>query len=227
MIRDFILLLFPKICAACGKVINKSENTICTYCRIHLPKTDYHLYNDNPVSRLFWGKTDIFASTAYYYFRKGSRVQQLIHKLKYLGQSNIGITIGKFMGADLVKETVFNSIDCIIPVPLHPLKLRKRGYNQSDYIGMGLAESMGKPCITNNLYRAISNASQTRKSQWDRFQNVEGIFRLKAPAELKNKHVLLTDDVVTTGSTLVACSEALHTVPGIKVSVAAIACAIQ
>ncbi|MFQ5334463.1 MAG: ComF family protein [Flavobacteriales bacterium] len=227
MLNDFISLLFPQICAACGKPLYKTENAVCTFCRYHLPRTGYHLERDNPVSRLFWGKVDVFAATAYYFFRKGDKVQRLIHQLKYNGQQQVGITVGRFMGSELKDNPFFQSIDCLIPVPLHPAKKRRRGYNQSDCIGMGLAGEMGKPCYTDNMYRAVANVSQTRKSQWERFRNVEGIFKLKEPALLRNKHILIVDDVVTTGSTLEACANTLQHLPSTKVSIAAIACTMQ
>ncbi len=142
MLNDFISLIFPHVCASCGKSLYKNERSICTYCAYHLPKTNFHLDNENPIAKIFWGRINIHSAGAYYGFNKGSKVQHLIHQLKYKGKKDVGVTIGKWYGNDLKQNTDFNTVDVIIPVPLHPTKEKKRGYNQSNYFAEGLAHSM-------------------------------------------------------------------------------------
>lgn len=225
MLRDFISLIYPHLCASCSKPLYNNENHICTYCRYQLPKTNFHLEKDNPVSRIFWGRVNIRAATSCYYFNKGGKIQRLIHQLKYMGGKEIGITIGRFLGADLKETPLFKDIDCIVPVPLHRSKRRKRGYNQSDYFAKGLSESMEATHINDNLYRASSGVSQTRKAHYERWGNVKSAFKVKRPDQLNGKHILLVDDVVTTGATLESCAQALLDIPDTTVSIATIACA--
>ncbi|HEX8516431.1 MAG TPA: ComF family protein [Bacteroidia bacterium] len=223
MISDFVSLIFPQICVSCGKSLYKSEHSICTYCSYHLPKTNYHLDNDNPVAKIFWGRINIHSASAYYNFGKGGKVQHLVHQLKYRGQKNIGVTLGKFYGYDLRKSDAFRTVETIIPVPLHPKKKKKRGYNQSEFFAEGLGATMNVSTDYSTLVREYESETQTRKSRFSRWQNVETIFSLKQPDTLKNKHILLVDDVVTTGATLEACAQTLLKVPGVKVSIATIA----
>jgi ComF family protein len=223
MLNDFISLIFPKVCVSCGKSLYKNENIICTFCSYHLPKTNFHTDNANPIAKIFWGRINIFSATAYYNFGKGGKVQHLIHQLKYRGQKNIGVAIGKFYGYDLRKSEYFNSVEMIIPVPLHPKKQKKRGYNQSEFFALGLAESMKTQTDFTTLYRAVESETQTKKSRFNRWKNVETIFQLKENHLLEGKHILLVDDVVTTGATLEACAQTLLQIQGVKVSIATIA----
>ena len=149
----------------------------------------------------------------------------MIHELKYRGNKEIGIVLGKYAALDLLQSEDFNSIDVIIPVPLHRKKLAKRGYNQSDQIGIGISRIMEKPLTTHNLVRKHENTTQTKKSVFERFENTQGIFELKNPDELAGKHILLVDDVLTTGSTLEACVHALKEAEDVKVSVFTLAVA--
>ncbi|MBI4946784.1 MAG: ComF family protein [Bacteroidetes bacterium] len=223
MLNDFLSLIFPKVCAACGKSLLKSEESICTYCLYHLPKTNFHLYNDNPVIKLFWGRTNIFSASSLYTFSKGSKVQHLIHQLKYRGKKEIGVSLGKYYGRELKTSPLFSSSNLVIPIPLHPKKLKKRGYNQSETFAQGIAESMQAENGSNLLIRTHYSETQTRKSRFARWENVEEIFKVVSPEKIQGKHVLLVDDVVTTGSTLEACANKILEVPDTKVSVATIA----
>ena len=223
MLNDFLSLIFPKVCAACGKSLFKSEDCICTYCMYHLPKTNFHLYPDNPVIRLFWGRTNIFSASSLYSFSKGSKVQHLIHQLKYRGKKEIGTSLGRYYGRELKVSPLFSSADIVVPVPLHSKKLKKRGYNQSETFALGLAETMEAENGNNILIRSYASQTQTKKSRFDRWKNVEEIFKVSLPEKIQGKHVLLVDDVVTTGSTLEACANKILEVPGTKVSVATIA----
>jgi len=215
---DFIGLLYPSLCVTCGKNLYRHESMICTQCLYHIPKTNYHFLKDNPVSRLFWGRVNMESAAAYYFFEKGSRFKGLIHKMKYKGQKEIGYEVGRIYGNDLKVSGLFNQADLIIPVPLHPRKERKRGYNQSEWIAKGIAESMEKPLETRAVYRAVDTESQTSKTKYERWKNVEDIFQVSLPERLQEKHILLVDDVITTGSTLEACAHTILRITGTKVS---------
>ncbi|MGE0636781.1 MAG: ComF family protein [Bacteroidia bacterium] len=217
-------LIYPKICMACDRPLLKQEESLCTFCIYGLPKTGFHTESDNPVSRLFWGKSEIEGAASYFHFEKGGHVQQLIHKFKYKGFKEIGIEVGKHYGAELKNFTPYNTADIIVPVPLHKSKQRKRGYNQSEFFARGLSQTMNIPTDFSSVYRAKATDTQTRKSRFERFENVESIFQLKENHPLSGKHILLVDDVVTTGSTLEACCETLKAA-GNKVSVVTMACA--
>lgn len=223
---DFISLIFPRICAACGNSLWKHETGLCRSCEYHLPKTNFHQVPDNPVARLFLGRADIFAGAAFLYFNKGSKVQRLVHQLKYKGRKDIGIYLGDLYGLELKHSPHFSSADCIIPVPLHKKKYMKRGYNQSEQIAIGLSESMNIPVVRHLLTRIKATETQTRKSRFSRYQNVKDIFAVDSPLKWKGKHLILVDDVVTTGATLESCIHALQVIPDVTVSVACIATAM-
>ncbi len=220
--RDMISLVYPKICIACDRPLLKHEGSLCTFCIYSLPKTNFHTQNDNLVSRLFWGKSEIEGAASYFHFEKGGHVQQLIHKFKYKGLKEIGIEVGMHYGAELKDFAPYANADIIVPVPLHKSKQRKRGYNQSEFFAIGLSQSMKIPTDVTSLYRAKATDTQTRKSRFERFENVESIFQLKGNHLLSAKHILLVDDVVTTGSTLEACCQTLKAA-GNKISLVTMA----
>ncbi|OFX88282.1 MAG: amidophosphoribosyltransferase [Bacteroidetes bacterium GWF2_33_16] len=221
---DFFGLFFPELCVVCSKHLFVQEKLICTKCLYHLPKTNFHNDIENPVAQLFWGRAKIEYATAFFYFNKGSQYQDLMHHFKYHGKKEIGFVMGRAFGLQLI-ESPFKEIDIIIPVPLHPKKQKKRGYNQSDWIAMGLANSLKKDADTTTLVRSVSTATQTRKTRFERWQNVENIFKIIDPSKIEGKHILLVDDVVTTGSTLEACANAILEIKNTKVSIATLAVA--
>ena len=223
-LNDFFSLLFPDLCVVCNSHLVNQENLICTKCLYNLPKTNYHKEIDNPVSQLFWGRTKIELATGFFSFSKGSKYQKMMHKFKYQSNKEIGYVLGKSFG-NYLNNSEFKNIDLIIPVPLHKSKLKKRGYNQSEWIARGLSESMQKPLDVKSFIRSVATETQTRKSRFDRWKNVENIFRVIENEALKGKHVLLVDDVVTTGSTLEACANAILEVENSKVSIATLAIA--
>jgi ComF family protein len=223
MLNDFISLIFPQVCVSCGKSLYKNEHTICTYCIYHLPKTNYHLDNDNPIAKIFWGRINIYSAAAFYGFNKGGKVQHLIHQLKYKGRKEVGFTVGKLYGYELKECESFRTVDTIIPVPLHVKKIKKRGYNQSESFAEGLASSMEVNTDFKTLFRANESETQTKKSRFSRWQNVESIFQLREINSLQGKHILLVDDVITTGATLEACAQTLLQIPDIKISIVTIA----
>ena len=220
---DFVSLVYPGICAACNNTLMKNEQSICTHCMFHLPKTNYHFANDNPVNKLFWGRININAAASLYLYTKGGKVQNLVHSLKYRGQTEIGKVVGEMYGYELQKSEDFKNIDFIIPVPLHKKKLRKRGYNQSDFFALGLSKSLGVTVDRDNIIRKEDSSTQTKRSRYARWENVNNLFEILDSAKLGNKHILLVDDVITTGSTLEACASEILKIPNTKVSVATIA----
>jgi len=222
IITDFINLFFPRICEACDDTLLRNEHFICTKCRYELPRTNYHNDTENEVVQMFWGRVLINHATAYLHFQKGGNVQKLLHKLKYKGQKEIGYELGKMIGLDLLNSP-FTDTEVIIPVPLHKSKLRIRGYNQSELIADGIAAVTGKPVNVETLYKNKANPTQTRRHRYDRWLNAEGLFALKDPQSIANKHILLVDDVVTTGATLEACAAVLLQAENVKISIVTIA----
>lgn len=222
MIRDFISLFFPEICPGCGQSLFKNEHVLCTRCFFKLPGTRFHNESTNPVAQLFWGRADISFATALLYYRKGGRVQKLIHRFKYRGMKEIGHFLGECLGRELKQSPLLKIPDVIIPVPLHEKKEKKRGFNQSEIIARGISSVLECEMRSDLLIRTVQSETQTRKSRFKRWENVREIFRVTDREFLKNKHILLVDDVITTGSTLEACASVLLEVEGLKVSVAAL-----
>lgn len=220
---DFISLLIPRLCYGCGNNLLRNENLICTECYILIPRTNYHLKPDNPVAQLFWGRCLIEKAAAFSFYTRDSRIRKLIHQLKYKGIREVGIELGRIYGLSLKSSGFLDGIDIIIPVPLHPSKQRKRGFNQSEMICEGISDVTGLKTDTGLLVRRSMTKTQTKKSRYDRWTNVEGIFQVTDPAVLIDKHILIVDDVITTGSTIEACVNELLNVENLKVSVAALA----
>ncbi len=224
-INDLLYLLYPHLCLACGKNAPPHNKDICTECEATLPLSHFHKEKENPFTEKFWGRVDLQTGTSMYLFTKQSRVAHLIHNFKYKGKKEIGISLGRRYGYTLKRESHFEGIDCIVPVPLHWRKQRMRGFNQSEMFGNGLSESLGVPCIKNGLERLNFTDSQTKKSRLERLKNIDGVFSVKKPKLLEGKHILLVDDVLTTGATLEVCALELLKVKGTKVSMATIATA--
>lgn len=220
---DFISLLFPRICYGCGNHLMRNETLICTDCFVLIPRTNYHLKPDNPVSQLFWGRCQIEKAATFSFYTRDGRIRKMIHQLKYKGIKEIGSELGRIYGNSLKTSEFLIGIDLIIPVPLHPSKKRQRGFNQSDLISRGISDTTGVPMATDLLVRKTVTKTQTRKSRYDRWTNVQDIFRVTDQKRLKNLHILLVDDVITTGSTIEACANELLKAENVKISVAALA----
>lgn len=223
---DFINLLFPRLCYGCGNHLVRNEKLICTECIVVIPRSNYHLEPENPVEKLFWGRCRIERGAAFSFYNKNSRIAKMIHSLKYKGIREIGSELGSLYGSTLLNTSFLEGIDVIIPVPLHKSKERKRGFNQSLEISRGISESIGIPVDSTSLRRVASRETQTKRSRFSRWQNVEGIFKVVNPHQIEGLHILLIDDVITTGSTLEACCNELLAVEGVKVSVASLAVSI-
>ena len=226
-LQSVINLFYPVVCPGCGSLLSKEEETICLSCSFLMPKTAYETIPDNPLARMFWGRVPLHAVTACYFFAKKGRVQPLIHELKYRSNREAGLFLGRQIGKSLLEALLFKDVEYIIPVPLHPKKIKSRGYNQSVIIAEGMMEILKIEVISDNLIRIVATKTQTKKSREERWQNVKDIFTVCRPEQLENKHLLLVDDVITTGSTIEACALTLLKIPGVKVSVAAAAFAHQ
>jgi len=225
LIKLFVDLVFPPLCASCETLLMQNEKYLCTGCLLELPRTNYHLHEDNPVAEALWGRAKIENISAFYFYEKGSRYQNLVHNIKYNNQKETAYGMGRLFGNE-IKGSAFSNIDIIIPVPLHRRKKRKRGFNQSEWIARGLADSLERPLEAKLLYRRVSNPTQTSKSRIERWENVEFIFKLKDSEKIAGKHVLLVDDVLTTGATIDACANTLLQARDIKLSVAVLAYAL-
>jgi ComF family protein len=222
-LSDFVSLLFPQLCPACGESLVINEHIICTDCLYSLPFTNFHLQPDNIVAQSFWGKINLEGAYALYYFSKGGKVQNLMHHFKYKGVQQIGHLLGNIAGGQLIKNDIFSTVDLIVPVPLHKDRMKQRGYNQSTCFAEGLANKLNAAVEDNNLIRVTATKTQTHRSRFARFENMQQVFTIKNPERLINKHILLVDDIVTTGSTLEACGTELLKVEGLKLSIATIA----
>lgn len=222
-LRDFSCLFYPNSCEACITPLKLNENVICTKCLYELPRTDFCYDNENFIMQLFAGRLRLERAVALFSFQKGSRFRKLLHSLKYKNKPEIGVLLGKELGAEMIKSGNFLDIDYIIPVPLHPKRQKERGYNQSEAIGKGISQVTGISLCTDVFFRNVYTKTQTKMTRDERWQNVSGKFVVKQVEKIENKHILLVDDVVTTGSTLEACGEILLNVKGLKLSIAVLA----
>lgn len=221
--HDFVNLVFPAYCLGCEQGLESREELICTVCRARLPVTNYHEQPENEVQEKFVGRIPIHSAQAYLYFQKRGLTQRLIHRLKYENYPEIALLLGRWYGGQLCRTPLPQKLDWIAPVPLHPRKQRERGYNQSDGFAEGLSEILEVPWKPDLLRRTAHRKSQTRKGALGRLQNVERLFVASAPQELSGKHVLIVDDVLTTGATLESCAQAALDAGARKVSLATIA----
>lgn len=209
ILRNVFDLIFPNQCVICGENMQPTEQVLCLKCLYKIPRTNFHLQPDNKLEKRFWGKANVEHATAFFFFQKGSPYRHLLHLLKYKKRADVGRVLGHYAAIDLLESEAFREFDYIVPVPLHPNKLRKRGYNQSECIAEGLAEVLNVQVETKTLFRAIENPTQTKKSVYERWENTDGIFDVANVDTFEGKHILLVDDVLTTGSTLIACVQAL------------------
>lgn len=218
--NDLLNLLFPNTCCLCKKLLIEGETQICVGCLCHLPHTEYHLCpEDNPVLHLVIDRETVRYAGAFLHYEKGGHVQQLIHALKYYGKKEMGYQLGKQAALELKENNnPMCRADLIIPVPLHKHKYRKRGYNQSEWIAKGMASVLDIPIRTTPLIRHGRTESQTRHKGYDRWLNVCDIFSVTHPEQVQGKHILLVDDVITSGSTAGACIDALAHIPDTTVS---------
>lgn len=224
--NDFSVLFFSQACVGCDTPLVDGEKLICTSCWYHLPHTRAHADRQNSSARQMWGRVRIEAVTSYWYFRDASRVKRIIHHLKYRNRPEIGTEVGIRYGKILADTAPFNRADIIVPVPLHPKKLRARGYNQSAFFANGLARSMRLPVVENGITRRRTTKSQTHKNRYERYENMLKTFEATDIDSIAGQHVLLVDDVLTTGATLEACASTLLENGAAKVSAVTMAKAL-
>ncbi len=227
MLKDFLLdvssLIYPRVCAGCSHTLFKHEQYICNLCYVSLPKTNYHLQKENPVQKIFYGRADVALANSFLFFQKKGSVQKMMHVLKYKGKPNVAKTLGNWYGQDLKQQNTFSMYDYIIPVPLHKKRLQKRGYNQSEYFAEGLSEILNIPVLTNVLTKTIFTETQTYKTREERVENTLASFSVENPEAIKNKKIVLVDDIITTGATTEACILQLKKCSTAVISVASIA----
>jgi ComF family protein len=221
-LKDIASLLFPPVCPACGKVMESGAGFLCTSCQWEMPLTGYETEADNPVARRFWGLVPVRGATAFLWFTPGSGFRRVVHSFKYGGRWSLARDMGRWFGRALSEVDAYAGVDAIVPVPLHFRKVLKRGYNQSEYIARGMSRERAVPVETGAVVRRINNPSQTRTTTHrERWENVEGIFAVRRPERLEGKHILLVDDVMTTGATIGSCAEAIiDALPGARISIA-------
>ena len=201
---------------------------ICTRCRIDAPYTNYWTTPDNPMTQKLWGIIPVINASSMLFFANGGSWQRLIHGFKYRGEWRTARNAGRWFGEELKRGGLYNSVEVVVAVPLHPLKRLKRGYNQSEYIAEGIARSLGVPTLRRSVVRTVNNPSQTRNIRSERWSNVDGIFEVRQVEQLRGKHILLVDDVFTTGATICSCAESIiRSVPDCHISIATLACTRQ
>lgn len=223
-LRDIFRLFFPDTCAVCGGGMPEGSDTVCTKCRWEIPLTGFWMQEQNPVSAKFYGNIPVVNACSFFYFVHRNDFRGLVHKIKYSGGWRIAGKMGRWFGDVLRSSELYHGVDLIIPVPLHLRKQLSRGYNQSEYLARGMSASMGVPVNTRSVRRVKYNDSQTKRSKEERWDNVRGIFAVYRPDDLAGKHILLVDDVLTTGATVISCAEAiLAAVPDCRLSIATLA----
>lgn len=220
LLNSLMYLFYPNICVVCGGELLPGEEGACLQCLYKLPKTHNFKEPDNDAEKLMAGRIPFERIASYCVYTKGGTLPPLIYHLKYRHNQRIGLLLGRIFGKDLIGSDFLDSIDLIVPVPLHPKKEKERGYNQAEIIAKGLSETTGLPVSTGNLVRVVYNPTQTKRSKTQRWENVKDIFRVADPTLFEQKHLLLVDDVITTGSTLEACGVALQECNGVKISIA-------
>lgn len=208
-LHPLLRLFFLRRCAVCGVLLRNGEEVLCLECEAALPLTDFGYEAGNPAERLFWGRVPIVRATSLLYYGKGDGHRQLILQLKYMGRKDIGRWLGRLAGELLMKEGFFEGIDLLVPVPLHSKRLRRRGFNQSLCIAQGIAQATGIPVAAHGLRRIADTDTQTHKLEGERWHSMRGAFSLDPKASVQGKHLLLIDDVLTTGATLSACAETI------------------
>ena len=209
-LQNFSELLYPKLCGGCGNHLYENEEVVCVYCRASLPLSGECDFENNASEKLFWGKVPITAAASFLFFQKKSSTQHLLHQLKYQQKENIGEWLGEQFAYSLQSKGRFAAVEIIIPVPLHPSRIKFRGYNQCDAIARGMASVLQIPIVNGVLTRSVATQSQTKKNRFQRFENMESVFSISEKANRLPNHVLLLDDVLTTGATLVSAAQVLQ-----------------
>ncbi|MBT8301174.1 MAG: ComF family protein [Maribacter sp.] len=223
ILNDIISILLPRVCFGCNARLNRGEYHLCTVCRNQLPLTEYSFNVENAVDRIFFGRNTIKKANSFLFFIENGIVKSLIHHLKYRNQQQIGTMLGDWHGQIIKENNYLDKIDYIIPVPLHPKKMKKRGYNQVSMFGMRLAHHLDAEFLENALVKTANTKTQTKKGRIGRWQNNRALYILNDPLQLENKNILLVDDVITTGATMQICANTLQKAKGVTVYVTSMA----
>jgi len=218
-ISPLIRLFFPHYCVVCEGRLREEEEVLCAECWQRFPRTNFQMLKDNPVERLFWGKFTLGRATAFCYYWQEDDYSRIVRLLKYDGRPDVGISMGKKMAAELWLSGFFEGIDMLIPIPLHEKRQKERGYNQSEEFARGIAELTEIPVATDVVERLSFGISQTKLNHWERRENVENVFHLINGESISNRHVLLVDDIMTTGSTIISCGSELLKAGNVKISI--------
>lgn len=226
LLSGFSAMMHPQVCLTCQQKSVKHGEVICLECDYHLPRANFHIEKENKFTEKFWGRVPIESAASMYYFNGSEHIKKLIHALKYEGKTQIGNYVGRTLGKRISYNSAFQDINIVLPIPLHYRKQMERGYNQSDDFAKGLAHSLIADTSDKMLRRKVYTQSQTTMNAMERMKNVENIFEVLQPEKLRNKNILLVDDVVTTGATLEACAKEILKIEGTKVSFASIAYAL-
>lgn len=224
MLRDLAELFFPRRCPACGGAMAGRGEIICTQCAWEIPLTGFWEQADNPVAQKFWGHLPVEQASAFFYYTEASRFRELVRTFKYRGGWSLAERLGRWYGARMEQGGLYGGVEVVMGVPLHFRRRLTRGYNQSEYLAAGIAQALNRPVDHRSLRRKVNNPSQTRSKADERWDNVQGIFAVHRPERLAGKHILLVDDVLTTGATIISLAEEiLCAVPDAKISIAALA----
>lgn len=223
MIQSLLHLLYPHVCENCGHDLTGTEEVLCISCMRKMPVTSFQSITDNPVERIFWGRAEVQHAMAGYYFARDNCLQHLIHQFKYGGRKDIAVYLGRQLGLQLRQSSWWQKISLVVPVPLNKVKQRHRGYNQAAMLANGIAEVLGCDVLADGLKREAHSVTQTHKTRLERWENVAEVFSLNNPAKVKDRHVLLVDDVLTTGATLEACAHALQAEGDVALSICSLA----
>lgn len=216
-------LISPRLCVVCGNRLAVTEETLCSKCYLHLPRTDFgHDLYENVMAKLFWGQMAIEKATALFYYEPHAETANILYKLKYKNHPEIGVVMGRMMAKELMNGGLFEDIDTLVPVPLAKKRERQRGYNQSLELAKGVSEVTGLPIADKIIKRTKFVGSQTQRGRWERNENVEHVFELIDGDSISGKHLLLIDDVVTTGATIIACAKEIQKASNVKISVLAL-----
>ena len=224
-VEDLLDLLYPRLCSACGVRHPTRDSALCVTCQFELPRTDFHHYPDNPMTRRLKGRFAFISATAMFYFVKDTSVQHLLHRIKYLGRKEAALYLGRHYGRELKELPGYSTIELVVPVPLHSIREHQRGYNQSAWFAKGLAEGLNVSVSERALSRVRRTETQTHKSRQERLHNTEGAFVVSKGRHIRGRHLLLVDDVMTTGATLEACAIPLLQLPDVTISIVTLAIA--
>ena len=222
-LRDFVELFFPRVCSICGTPLVGDEHEICSGCLLDLPIITTATGEENLVERRYRGRVPVNAATSLLLFSQGGKTQKILHQIKYRGDERLALAMGRQLGLQLAQNELFETIDLMVPVPLFRRREKRRGYNQSLLLCKGIQQTFPRPIENGNLIRSHHTDSQTHKTRLQRMENMKDVFQLQYPERLQGKHILLVDDVITTGATTEACWHAMQKVPGLRLSVASLA----